>query len=124
MGHVYTDLVVKGRKGELSLPGVLVDTGATYTVLPEEIIEEVGAWGPISEIELEPGNGTRVKARAYGVTIRVEDAESPAIVVTFKGARTVIGIETLESLGLKPDPLTGKLEFTRPKGIAYFYTSH
>ena len=29
--------------------------------------------------------------------------------------------QTLESLGLKPNPDTGKLEPTRPKGVAYFY---
>ncbi len=45
----------------------------------------------------------------------------PCIAITFDGAQTVIGVETLESIGLKLDPTSGKLEFTRPKGLAYFY---
>ena len=89
MGHLHTDMTVRGSKSAVELKNVLIDTGATYTVLPEKVLEGVGAWG--------------------------------------EGAQTVIGVETLESIGLKLDPTTGKLEFTRPKGMAYFYwgrTSH
>jgi predicted aspartyl protease len=55
------------------------------------------------------------------VAIKIKDVEAPTISITFEGAKTVIGVETLESLGLKLDPNTGNLEFSRPKGIAYFY---
>jgi hypothetical protein len=73
------------------------------------------------EIEVTLGNGQSVKAKVYGVAITIEEVEAPAISITFDGAQTVIGVETLESIGLKLDPTTGKLEFTRPKGMAYFY---
>ncbi len=124
MGHLYTDMLVKGSKGEIQLKNLLIDTGATYTVLPAETLEEVGAWGPMSgSVEVELGNGTTIKAKAkaYGVTVKIEDVEAPTITITFEGAKTVIGVETLESLGLKPDPANTKLEFTRPKGTALFY---
>jgi len=67
------------------------------------------------------GNGENVKAEAYGMAIKIQDVEAPSIGITFEGAQTVIGVETLESIGLRLDPTTGKLEFTRPKGTAYFY---
>ena len=121
MGHIRTDITVKGKKSSIELKNVLIDTGATYTVLPEEVLEEVGAWEPMPGVEIELGNGEKVTTKAYGVIIRIEDVESPAISITFKGAKTVIGVETLESIGLKLDPTTGKLEFTRPKGLAFFY---
>ena len=121
MGHLHTDITIRGSKTESLLKEVLIDTGATYTVLPENILEEVGAWGPLAEVEVELGDGQRVKAKAYGVAIKIKDVEAPSISVTFKGAKTVIGVETLESIGLKLDPATGSLEFTRPKGTAYFY---
>jgi predicted aspartyl protease len=121
MGHLHTDIVVRGNKAEAELKKVLIDTGATYTVLPESTLKEIGAWGPISETEVELGNGNKVKAKAFGARIRVKDAEAPCIVITFEGAKTVIGVETLESIGLRLDPTTGNLEFTRPKGMAYFY---
>lgn len=121
MGHLHTDIIVRGTKAKEELKDVLIDTGATYTVLPEGILKEIGAWGPISETEVELGDGKKVKATAYGVRIRIKGGEAPCIVITFEGAKTVIGVETLESIGLKLDPTTGNLEFTRPKGIAYFY---
>jgi predicted aspartyl protease len=122
MGHLYTNMTVKGSKGAVEFKNVLVDTGATYTVLSEEILEKVGAWGPMPRVEVELGNTKKVKAKAYGVAIKIKDIEAPSIAITFKGAQTVIGVETLESLGLKLDPTTGELEFTRPKGLAYFYS--
>lgn len=121
MGHLYTDIVVRGNKTWEEMKDVLVDTGATYTVLPENVLEEIGAWGPMREMEIELGNNQKVKAKAYGVLIKIRDVEAPSISITFEGAKTVIGVETLESAGLKLDPATGNLEFTRPKGIGYFY---
>ena len=121
MGHPYTDMVVRGSKTAIELKQVLIDTGATYTVLPEDILKEVGAWGPMPGVEVALGNGKKVKAKAYGVVIQIEDVEAPSISLTFKGAQTVIGVETLESIGVKLDLTTGRLELTRPKGMAYFY---
>jgi predicted aspartyl protease len=114
-------MTVRGSKAAVELKNVLIDTGAIYTVLPEEILEKVGAWGPMPEVEVTLGNGETVKAEVYGVAITIEGVEAPAISITFDGAQTVIGVETLESIGLKLDPTAGKLEFTRPKGMAYFY---
>ena len=121
MGHLYVDVTIRGSKAESKLKNVLIDTGATYTVLPGEILNEIGAWGPLPEIDVELGDGKKVKAKPFSIWIRIEETEAPAIAITFKGAKTVIGVETLESAGLKLDPTTGTLEFTRPKGLAYFY---
>ena len=122
MGHLHTDMTVRGSKADVELKNVLIDTGATYTVLPEKVLEGVGAWGPVGEVEIELGNGEKVKAKAYGVAIKIEEVEVPSISISFESAQTVIGVETLESIGLKLDPTTGRLEFTRPKGLAYFYS--
>ena len=123
MGHPYADMTVRGHKGTVELKHVLIDTGATYTVLPEKVLEEVGAPQIPTELEVELGNGEKVRAQAYGVAIKIEEVEAPSISLTFEGAQTVIGVETLESIGVKLDLTTGKLEFTRPKGMAYFYGS-
>jgi len=123
MGHLHADMTVKGSKGAVELKHVLIDTGATYTILPEETLEQVGAGRIPTEVELELGNGEKVKAKAYAVAIKIQDVEAPSISLTFPGAQTVIGVETLESIGVKLDPSTGELEFTRPKGMAYFYSS-
>jgi predicted aspartyl protease len=123
MGHIYVDIVVKGSKSSANLSRVLVDTGATYTVLPQSVLDEVGAWGPMREVEIGLGDGRKITGKAYGVVIGIEDAEAPAISIAFEDAQTVIGVETLESLGLKLDPSTGRIEAVRPKGMAYFFSA-
>ncbi len=121
MGHVYMDVVVKGEKGEEKLENVIVDTGATYTFLKRETLEKVGAVKLPTKVEVELGDGKKVLANAYGVVIRFEDREAPTIALTFPGTKVVIGVETLEALGVRVDPVANKLEYVRPKGMAYFY---
>lgn len=121
MGHIHADIRVKGSKRTADLKNVLIDTGATFTVLPEDVLEEIGAARIPTEVEIELGNGQKVMARAFGVAIQIEGVEGPSVTVTFDGARTVIGVETLESLGVTLDPTTGSLVFARPGGVAYFY---
>lgn len=122
MGHVHVDVRVRGGKAECRLEKVLVDTGATYTVLPQNVLEEVGAVKvPPYTAPLELGDGREVKAEVYAAAIKVGDREGPGLILTFKGAKTVLGVQALEALGLRVDPTTGELEATRPKGIAYFY---
>ena len=43
MGHLYTNITVRGNKAAVELKSVLIATGATYTVSPEEILKQVGA---------------------------------------------------------------------------------
>lgn len=121
MGHLYADIKVKGNKATRELKQVLIDTGATFTVLPEEILEEIGAARLPSEFEIGLGDGRKVRAKAYGIVVEMEEVEAPAIGITFENAHAAIGVETLEAIGLRLNTATGKLEFTRPKGVAYFY---
>lgn len=122
LGHVRVDVYVRGEKVQLRLEKVLVDTGATYTVLPKKLLEEVGAVRiPPYTIPLELGDGRKVKAEVYAAAVKVGDREGPGLILTFKDAKTVLGVQALEALGLRVDPATGKLEATRPKGVAYFY---
>ena len=121
LGHVYADVRVMGAGGEATLKNVVIDTGATYTALPEGVVKKVCAWALPHTIDLELGDGRAVRANTYAVIIGVGDREAATIAVGFKGAKPVVGARTLEDLGLKVDPTSGKLEPTRPKGLAYFY---
>jgi len=121
MGHVISNIAIKGESGEQTLTEILVDTGATYSVLPPEVVEEVGAMKASFTTDVELGDGRRVKAAVYLASASIDGREGPVIILSFEGAKEVIGVQTLESLGLKLDPTTGKLEVTRPKGVAYFY---
>lgn len=122
MSHLHTDMTVRGSKAAIKLKNVLIDTGATYTVLPQKILDTAGASPLPGKVEVTLGNAKKVKAKAYGLTVKIKGVQAPTVSLTFKGAQTVIGVETLESIGVKPDPTTGNLEFTRPKGMAYFFS--
>jgi predicted aspartyl protease len=122
MGHVYADVVVRGAVGEALLKGVIVDTGASYTVLPRDVVERVGAWPIPHSVDLELGDGRVVKAGVYAVIVSIGDRSAAALAACFEGAKSVIGVRTLEDLGLKVDPVSGRLEATRPKNVAYFYS--
>ncbi|MHA1711327.1 MAG: aspartyl protease family protein [Candidatus Freyarchaeota archaeon] len=121
LGHVRVDMRVRGAKGERKLENVLVDTGATFTILPRSVLEEVGAWSLQLTLPLELGDGRKVEADVYSAVIAIGDRWGPGIILTFKDAKTVLGVQALEALGLRVNPATGRLESTRPKGIAYFY---
>ena len=122
MGHVVANITIKGEKGESALTEILVDTGATYTMLSPEVVKQVGAIKASFTMDVELGDGRKVKAEVYYALASIDGREGPAIILSFAGAKEVVGVQTLESLGLKLDPATGKLESTRPKGVAYFYT--
>ncbi|ADM28495.1 hypothetical protein Igag_1698 [Ignisphaera aggregans DSM 17230] len=122
MAHIYADIEVIGSRGRKTLEKILIDTGATFTVLPKEIIDEIGAIKiPVEPIEVELGDGRRIKAELYSIGIKFRSREGGTIAISFPGAKLVIGIRTLEDLGLKPNPITGEIEEERPPGVAYFY---
>jgi len=121
MGHIFADMEIEGVKEKERLEKILVDTGATYSFLPKETLEKIGAFKHPKTKEIELGNGERMEAEVYTLDVTIEERSGPAAALTFEGAKSVVGVETLESLGLKVDPSTEKLESTRPKGLAYFY---
>jgi len=59
---------------------------------------------------LRLGDGRVVRARVFVAEVEIEGRRGPARVMAFNGATPVIGVDTLETLGLKIDPVTGKLE--------------
>ena len=120
MGEVRVDMRLKGEKGELELKDILVDTGATYTVLNKRDLEEVGAY-KMRETWVSLGNKERVKATRYAATIVIGERECDTIILTFKDAERVIGLLTLESIGLKVNPMVGELEPAREANLAYFF---
>jgi predicted aspartyl protease len=112
MGHVWVDAEIfdqtknKGRK----VKG-LVDTGSTLTVLPESLAIELGI-APTSEEKIQTASGilTIKKGRAV---IRIENKEElQPVWISEIIDKVLIGSVTLETLGLRVNPITGKIEET------------
>lgn len=121
MTHVYTKARLSGALAQHEIGQILADTGATFTVLPEDVLQKIGAAKLPTKTRLELGDGRNVEADVYAVVMTIEDREGATLVVTFPGAKSVLGVRSLEDLGLKVDPVEGTLEPTRPAGVAYYY---
>jgi len=86
----------------------LVETGATLTVVPRRLAEQLGL-RVTGRTEVEASAG-RIALDRTRIRIELEGREDvvPALISDVTD-RALIGLTTLEILGLQVDPLTGKL---------------
>jgi len=87
----------------------LVDSGAVYSVVPRDVLEDLGIRS-IARQEFRLADGSRV-ARDKGVALfRYGDRVGGADVIFGEsGDSTLLGAMTLEALGLALDPLRREL---------------
>ncbi len=84
---------------------LLVDTGATWTMLPEEVVTQLGL-STLRQRTVTLANGERVTYPAGQVSIQLNGEEG----ITFflagpPGCLPLLGAVTLEEFGLAPDPV-------------------
>jgi clan AA aspartic protease len=86
----------------------LVDTGATFPALPEDVVEKLNL--PIyEEAEAETATG-REKVRLALAIIQIEDRTAASYVIMRpKNTTPLIGVVALEQMGFRVDPVTGRL---------------
>jgi len=122
LGYVYVDAVfynpfdyTKFVQGWCRLEDVrrsvlkaLVDTGATFPALPEDVVEKLDL--PIyGEAEAETATG-REKVRISAAVIQIEDRTSLSyIIIRPRGTTPLVGVVALEQMGFRVDPVTGRL---------------
>lgn len=87
----------------------LVDSGATYTVLPEETLRKLGI-KPAGEEEFSLTDGRVIKRKVGNALYEYHGQERAApILFGEKDDSPLLGTFTLEALGLTLDPLKRKL---------------
>jgi len=122
LGHIYVDAFFHNpidytefTQGRRELEGVrrvnlkaLVDTGATFPALPEDVVEGLGL--PIhGEVEAETATG-RERVKLALAVIQVEDRTAASyVIVRPRGTTPLIGVVALEQMGFRVDPVTGRL---------------
>jgi clan AA aspartic protease len=107
----YAEFVQRRRKLEdvrrISLKA-LVDTGATFPALPEDVVEKLGLLIH-GEVEAETATG-REKVKLALAIIQLEDRTAASyVIVKPKSTTPLIGLVALEQMGYRVDPVTGKL---------------
>ncbi|MDA0365497.1 MAG: aspartyl protease family protein [Chloroflexi bacterium] len=87
----------------------LVDSGATYSVIPASVLDALGI-RPIAEQEFRLANGDRIRRRKGSAAYRYGEHIGGADVIFGEdGDANLLGVMTLEALGLALDPLRREL---------------
>jgi len=95
----------------------LVDTGSYYTALPPKLTESL-AIKPVAKVELLLADKRRVEAQLSYAYMKIGEREGVLPVAIMDAPEPILGVTALEGLGIKVDPTTGKIEYTRPYGLA------
>jgi clan AA aspartic protease len=88
----------------------MVDSGATYTVAPSAVLDELGI-KPISDEKFWLTNGEKIVRKRGGAFFKYRDKVGIADVIFGEdGDSSLLGATTLESLGLALDPVKRELK--------------
>lgn len=109
MGITYVKGTVTGPTGTADVE-FLVDSGATYSLLPHDVWQAVGI-EPRRRMEFTLADGTHI-SRDIGeclMSLPEGDGTSP-VILGEPGDAALLGVVTLEILGLVLNPFTRELQ--------------
>ena len=115
MGHLHQRVKLAGEKSVTV--EMLVDTGATYSSISEELARAVGVLRWPRPITMTLADGRRKKVATGMATFKIAGREAPATILIGKVAKPILGVATLEVLGFAVDPKRRRLIPTRGYAI-------
>jgi len=95
----------------------LADTGAFYTTIPPKLAEELNV-KPMAKTKLTLADKRSVEVDTALAYIKILERDSVFQIAILDVPEPLLGLTTLEGLGIKVDPNTGKVEYSRPYGVA------
>src|SRR5215472_12700746 len=110
MGIVFVDGTVTGPTGRKATLEFLVDSGATYTLLPKKVWRAIGL-KPAESIKCRLADGTAVERKMSECRIKLPQGERyTPVMLGEKGDEALLGVVTLEILGLVLNPFNRTLQ--------------
>lgn len=110
MGVTYVEGLVTGPTGNSVTARFLVDSGATYTLLPHDDWQAIGLV-PKRTLTFTLADGTRLERRVSECHIALPQGEGHTPVILGEpGDEALLGVVTLEILGLVLNPFTRALQ--------------
>lgn len=110
MGITYVEGMVRGPTGKETEVRFLIDSGATYSLLPEKIWQKIGL-SPKRKHTFALADGstiTRMVSECY-ILLPQGEGHTP-VVLGESDDETLLGVVTLEILGLILDPFKRTLQ--------------
>ncbi len=111
MGHIHQRVKLAADKAVTVR--MLVDTGATFSVDPEALATANGIKRHRRSVANTLADGRRVRLDAGTAIFRIGGREAPATILVGDVVEPILGVETLEALGLTVDPRKQRLAPSR-----------
>jgi clan AA aspartic protease len=111
MGHVYQRVKLSAANEETL--SILVDTGATYSLISPALADRLGVVRTPQRRPVTLADGRHMEAEYGTVMVQIGDRTAPSTVLIADCPEPLLGVEALEVLGLAVDPATGTLVPTR-----------
>ena len=109
MGITYVEGTVTGPTGKQATTEFLVDSGAKYTLLPLKNWKAIGL-KPVRRLTFVLADGTKIKRNISECYISLPQGRTHTPVVLGKpGDEALLGVVTLEELGLVLNPFQRSL---------------
>ncbi|MBI2000165.1 MAG: retroviral-like aspartic protease family protein [candidate division NC10 bacterium] len=115
MGHIYQKVRLRAEKA-ITIR-MLVDTGATFSVIPPDLAKLLGISRPRRSVKVRLADGRNIRLGADIAIIQVDGREAPATILVGKVDEPILGVEALEALGLVVDPKRKRLSPSRPYAV-------
>jgi predicted aspartyl protease len=108
MGITYIQGTVTGPRGQRTLD-FLVDSGATYSLLPVDVWREIGLL-PTRTVTFALADGSKMDRHVSEchIALDVGSGHSP-VILGEPGDEALLGVVTLETIGLVFNPFTRTL---------------
>jgi aspartyl protease family protein len=115
VGHIHQHVRLRAEKA-VSVR-MLVDTGATFTVIPRQLARALGIRRPRRLVGVRLADGRQVKMGADVAVIQIDGREAPATVLIGDVAEPILGVEALEALGFVVDSRRKRLSPSRTYAV-------
>jgi clan AA aspartic protease len=109
--EIYVEARVFARRS--AAVRFLVDTGATYSIVPPALARKVGATPSPALFHVTLADGSKRSLRACTMGIELLRREIPMTALLLSGAEPLLGVEAIEALGFRVNPSKRTLEPTR-----------
>jgi clan AA aspartic protease len=111
MGHISQRVELSADR--TASVRMLVDTGATFSVIPNALADAIGVRPLRRSVSITLADGRRRRLRAATAIFRIGHREAPATILLGDVVEPILGVETLEALGLTVDPRRRRLTPSR-----------
>ncbi len=115
MGRVYQKVRVRAEK--TATIRMLMDTGATFSVIPPGLARILGIRRPRRSVRVRLADGRMVRLGADVAVLQIDGRAAPTTILVGKVDEPILGVEAMEVLGLAVDPKRKRLSPSRPYAV-------